>query len=162
MKTNSKYFYTFVKNKVNKKTNVGPFIDDKGNVINEKPADTLQKQYESVWPSPLEDKAISDPDSFFYENNTTDNDTIKPKITKAYIDKIKIRKAIKKLKNNAAPGPNGVPVSFLKTFYELILEPLEIIYQNSIDTKIFPKIWKRMYINPIKKTRETKIFTIQL
>ena len=91
-----------------------------------------------MWSSPLEDKAISDPDSFFYENQP--NDIIQPKITNIYIDKVKIRKAIKKLKNNAAPGPDGVPVSFLKTFCDLILVPLEIIYQNSIDDKIFPKI----------------------
>ena len=84
------------------------------------------KHHESVWSTPLEDKVISDPDTFFYDDHP--NDILKPKITNVYIDKVKIRKAIKKLKNNMAPGPDGVPVSFLKTFCDLIMEPLEIIY----------------------------------
>ena len=37
MKSNSKYFYTFVRNKINKKNNVGPFVDEKGNKIKDKP-----------------------------------------------------------------------------------------------------------------------------
>ena len=61
-----------------------------------------------------------------------------------------------KLKNNAAPGPDGIPVSFLKTFVDYIIVPLEIIYRNSLESKIFPSIWKIMYITPIRKPGKPK------
>ena len=89
-----------------------------------------------MWSVPLEDKVIDDPEVFFNDNN----DEQKPTITNVTIDKVKIRKAIMKLKSNAAPRPDGIPVSFLKTFIDYILEPLEIIYKNSIENKIFPNI----------------------
>ena len=151
-KMNSKYFYTFVRNKINKKNNVGPFVDKKGNIINDKPANTLQEQYESVWSVPMKEKIINDPDEFFNDNN----DDHKPTITNVSIEKVKIRKAIMKLKNNAAPGPDGIPVSFLKSFVDYLLEPLEIIYCNSMENKILPEIWKLMYISPIRKPGKPK------
>ena len=119
MKVNSKYFYTFVRNRINKKNNVGPFVDKKGNMIKDKPADTLQTQYESVWSSPLKEKIVDDPDDFFSDDfNHTDNKTI---ITEVNIDRVKIRKTIMKLKNNVALGPDRIPVSFLKTFCYFIM-----------------------------------------
>ena len=109
-------------------------------------------QYESVWSVPLKDKVINDPDAFF----STNSEEHKPLIKEVSIDRERIRKAIMRLKNNAAPGPDGIPVSFLKTFVDYIVEPLEIIYRNSIESKIFPRIWKLMHITPIRKPGKPK------
>ena len=48
MKKNPKYFYIYVKSQTNKKSKIGPFLDKKGKIINEHPAETLSKQYSSV------------------------------------------------------------------------------------------------------------------
>ena len=130
-------------------------MDKKGDIIKDKPADTLQSQYKSVWSIPLPEKMIDNPNVYFYENESIDG--YKPTITSINIDRTKIRKAISKMKNNAASGPDGIPANFIKTFCDFLLEPLEIIYKKSVDDKIFPHIWKLMYISPVKKPGKLKL-----
>ena len=72
------------------------------------------------------------------------------------INKVKIRKAINNLKNGAAPGPDGVTVELLKLFCDQLLEPLEIIYLDSLESSIFPEIWKTSHVIPIKKQGKSK------
>ena len=42
MKDNTKHFYTYVKQKHNDKGKIGPFVDKKGDIINDSTANILQ------------------------------------------------------------------------------------------------------------------------
>ena len=54
MNDNLNFFYTYTKNLRKTKSKIGPFTDDKNNVIKRPEADTLQDQYSSVWCHPSE------------------------------------------------------------------------------------------------------------
>ena len=60
---------------------------------------------------------IDDPSVYFFEQDPIDS--YKPSLTSINIDRTKIRKAITKLKNNAAPGPDGIPANFIKNILRL-------------------------------------------
>ena len=86
----------------------------------------------------------------FFDSSEDEN----PKLEYVSVTRNKIRKAIGKLKNGAAPGPDGVPVEVLKLFCDQLLEPLENIYLKSIEDSIFPEIWKTAFVIPVKKIRK--------
>ena len=52
MKEKSKFFFSYAKKVSRFKSPVGPFVDDKGNVIKEPACITLNKQYASVFTKP--------------------------------------------------------------------------------------------------------------
>ena len=125
--------------------------DYKGKLIDKDPSMILQDQYMSVLTTPLPDKIVRNPKEFF-EEHTED----KPKLKEATINKVKIRAAIMKTKSGAVPGPDGISIDFVKIFVDELLDPLEIIYQNSVDEAIFPAIWKISHITPAKKPGKNK------
>ena len=61
-----------------------------------------------------------------------------------------------KLKNGKAPRPDRIPSELLKTFCDEIIAPLTIIYLDSLETGVFPAIWKKMFISPVKKPGKSK------
>ena len=65
MKLNPKYFYSYIKKKTKSKSKIGPFVNDKGEILKEHPADSLQSQYKSAWNVPSETYRIRNPDRFF-------------------------------------------------------------------------------------------------
>ena len=74
MKVDRDYFYTYVKKKLRTNTKIGPFVDDKGVVINKPITEQLNDQYAAMWSTPLEDKVIKDPETFFMnEEDDIDN-----------------------------------------------------------------------------------------
>ena len=152
MELNPKYFFTYVKKLNKSKGKVGPFVNEKGDIIDKEAAETLQDQYKSVWSIPREDLLIKDREKFFSDPDTD----AKPVIKFIHFTEQKIRKAIMKLKNGKAPGPDGIPSELLKTFCDEMIAPLTIIYLDSLETGVFPAIWKKMFISPIKKCGKSK------
>ena len=56
IKSNSKHFYTFVRNKVNKKNSIGPFVDKKRNII--KPLVGIYKEQNQTLETKQEEENI--------------------------------------------------------------------------------------------------------
>ena len=72
IKTNPKFFYLYIRRKTKTKNKIGPFTNDKGDILQEHPAESLQKQYESAWSKPSDTFRIRNPNRFFNledENN---------------------------------------------------------------------------------------------
>ena len=63
-----------------------------------------------------------------------------------------VKKYILKLKNTMSSGPDNLPNRLLKATLYYILGPLTKIINLSIDSGIFPKIWKEAQISPIHKS----------
>ena len=110
-------------------------MDNNGKVIKDQPAETLQKQYSSVWSQPKDFLKIRNMEYFIVMSSVEG-----PKLEYVSITKMKIKKAISRLKNGASPGPDGATPEILINFCDQLLDPLEIIFQNSMDTSIFPDI----------------------
>merc|ERR1712121_427163 len=62
-----------------------------------------------------------------------------------------ILKAINKLEENSAAGPDGVPAILLKKVKEALALPLALMLRKSIDEGKIPDIFKLAYVTPIHK-----------
>lgn len=72
-----------------------------------------------------------------------------------------IRKAIKDIANNTAPGPVQFPVIFLKNCAEELSVPLDILYCSSSDSGIIPRQLKTgKKLHQFKKGDREKIEVI--
>ena len=68
------------------------------------------------------------------------------------VDDNYVHKAIKKLKNGKAPGPDKIPTMLIKDAMDLICKPLTIVFNSSLQKGMFPDVWKLARVTPIFKT----------
>ena len=61
---------------------------------------------------------------------------------------------IKALKGNKSPGHDGIKPSIIKATFEHLVSPLSHIYNISINSGIFPDIWKVAKVIPVFKKGE--------
>lgn len=62
-----------------------------------------------------------------------------------------IKMYLDKLGNNNLPGPDGIPEIILKKCSSALAIPLSILFNSSLNSGVFPLIWKHSYIRPIHK-----------
>uniref|UniRef100_A0A670Z2R6 Reverse transcriptase domain-containing protein n=1 Tax=Pseudonaja textilis TaxID=8673 RepID=A0A670Z2R6_PSETE len=67
------------------------------------------------------------------------------------ITMMELSQALKKQNNGKAPGPDGFPVEFYKTFQESLCIPLLEVMNEVMSKKIIPKTWSEAYITLIPK-----------
>lgn len=67
------------------------------------------------------------------------------------IDKAELNLAAKSLKNNIAPGPDGITNEAVKTIVALNPEVIESVYNTCLTEGVFPKRWKRARLVLIRK-----------
>ena len=53
--------------------------------------------------------------------------------------------------NNSSSSPDGISFKLLKAVMLRIIRPLNIIYQQSLNQGIFPRIWKHAVVIPLYK-----------
>ena len=58
---------------------------------------------------------------------------------------------INKCKTGSAPGPDGIPVQFLKQFKFPLLQPLVVLYRYLMDCGQIPSQWKLADVTPVFK-----------
>lgn len=68
------------------------------------------------------------------------------------ITNIDITAAVKKLKAKTSFGPDLIPSFVLKGCFEPLLTPLAYIYNLSLNSGIFPDLWKISKVTPLHKT----------
>ena len=78
-------------------------MDNKGKVIKDQPAETLQKQYSSVWSQPKDFLKIRNME-YFMDMSSVEG----PKLEYVSITKMKIKKAISRLKMEHHQGLMGL------------------------------------------------------
>ena len=143
IKQNPKYFFTFAASKSKLKFGIGPFMKD-GEIVNnpKKKADILKDQFESVFStSPVnEPSAAPQPPranlTSLQEFNITEEE---------------ITKQIKRLRKNAAAGPDNIPAILLKNCGEAIASPICQLWKKSMEVGCIPEILKTGIITPIFK-----------
>ena len=67
------------------------------------------------------------------------------------IELTEVIQTLKQLKNNKATGPDGIPGEMLKYSNKKVKQTLQKLYNNILDTGIYPEIWNTSIITPIHK-----------
>ena len=66
-----------------------------------------------------------------------------------------IKDILKILKTNKAHGPDNISVSMIQLCGEDLCMPLQKIFQNIIETGIFPEQWKEANVTPVHKKKDS-------
>ena len=143
IKQNSKYFFTYSAAKSKLKFGIGPFMKD-GEIINnpKKKAEMLKEQFESVFStSPVNDQSAT-PQPARVNVSTLQDFTITEE---------DITNQIKKLRKNAAAGPDNIPAILLKNCGGTIASPICQLWKQSLEEGCIPEILKTGIITPIFK-----------
>ena len=141
IKSNSKYFFSYVKAKSKVKTGIGPLYNaDKKLTKNSKEmAEILSQQYVKVFSQPTDSKSN--------QATAEASNSIPPlKVTCE-----KFTKAIDELCVSAAAGPDGYPAILLKNCKLALAKPLVLLWETSLDKGIVPDVLKKSLITPIHK-----------
>ena len=152
MKENPKVFFSYMKSKSKDKGKINPFINKKGEIVKEKPAEILKQQYRDVWSVYREKDRIPNLEEFFHQGE----DRGRPLLTDVFFSEVRVKKALASIRLGAAPGPDGITPFLLKLFSDQLAEPLNLIYQESIENGKFPDIWKLSDVSPVKKPGKQK------
>lgn len=138
---NNNKFTRYIKSKTKSRSAIGPLVDENGRTLveNKEMAEALNRYFKSV----------------FTREDTSDIPVPRREgcesMPETKIEKQEIRKAIKNLRTNAAPGPDGVTPGLMKELGEAMVTPLEIIYNRSLDEGAVPEDWKSANVCPIYK-----------
>ena len=134
-------FNKYIKSKLSNHTGIGPLIDENGQVTGDskKMADILNNQFSSVFTS----------DTGAYQD--IPNMNVEDELMRITVTDEEVRNKIDSLKFGKAPGPDGISTSILKNLKEQLIEPLRILFQQSIDQECVPEDWKRAKVVPLFK-----------
>ena len=139
--SNARTFANYIKSKTKSRTGIGPLKTKEGKMVTREDeiAELLNNFFASVF---TEEDIMNLPH--------------KEEETEARLDTISIttemiREKIKNLKENSAPGPDGITPTLLKGAREELLVPLKIIYNKSLQTGQVPKEWREALVTPIFK-----------
>ena len=75
------------------------------------------------------------------------------------VTKEQIINIINNLSSNKAHGYDGISVSILKLCAAEVASPLQIIFQDCINSGIFPDCWKYANVQPIHKNNSRQIIS---
>jgi len=147
--TGQKIFWNAFKRLSNKKknTNIPPIIDD------------------DVYISNFRQKANVFNEYFADQCNILENDSVLPDIQlntnlSMYNINININQIvsiISKINPKKGGGHDGISVAMLQLCASEVAIPLQIIFQKSINTGMFPDTWKRANVQPVHKKNDRQV-----
>ena len=139
------YFYSYAKKSGKRRCRVGPLFDKEGKLQKDPKtmANLLQDQYAAVFSDP-ENKSKKLPSS---------PDKSEVIIEDIEFTKEDIERAIDEIKENSACDEEDIPAIVLKQCKEALSEPIQRIWQKSIDTGTIPAFFKKQIITPVHKKK---------
>jgi hypothetical protein len=139
---NSRKFTKYVKSKTKSRTTIGPLISEGRKVLTggKEMADELNRFFSSVF-------TIEDTTSIPMATEERVRLRMKPVSAK----EIDILRKIRKLRKEAASGPDRISPRLLQQLESSLLLPLEIIFNKSLRAGRVPAGWKTATVTPIFK-----------
>ena len=113
------------------------------------------------------EKATSFNDYFLKQCTPNTNDSVLPPfsyLTEKRLETITftnedIIKIIQSLNPNKSQGPDNISIRMLQLCGNTIVIPLKIIFDNIIQTGVYPDSWKRANVTPIHKKNDKQLLT---
>ena len=139
IRDNPKYFYTYVREKINQKTNLS--VLKSNDLIITDPAE-IAEEFQTHF------KSVFVPDDQI-NSDTETNENVYNEVKYNVND---IIEAIKTLKTNSCSGKDGIPVKLLKACSTSLSVPLSDLLKCSLDAGSFPEILKSVLITPVHKS----------
>jgi len=139
---NNRKFARYIKSKTKSKTTIGPLITKEKKMLTEDKdmAEELNTFFASVFTK--EDlQAIPE----------AEEEHVEVAMRPVVVTQQMIRKQIKKLRKEAAPGPDEITPGLLKMLEEEVLLPLEVLFNKSLTTAQVPSEWRTANVTPIFK-----------
>ena len=145
IKSDSKSFYAYVRNKQNVRDRVGPLEDNAGNIITQGVlmAEELNMNFSSVFTR--EDTSslpVTETNFEGSEGERLGQLVVTPKV---------VASKINNMKENKSPGVDGIAPKILKETVEQICTPLAHVFNMSLQEGIVPLEWKEANIIPLLK-----------
>ena len=140
-KTDSKKFYSYMRSKTGNRVDVGPLKVDGTTVADSKGmADKLNEYFGSVFQQ--ENVASVPKATEMITGSKCRGVNFRPSV---------VKKAIRQLKPNSAPGPDGITPRVLQELVNEVAEPLGLIFQKSLAEGAVPDDWRTANVTPIFK-----------
>ena len=71
-----------------------------------------------------------------------------------------ILKTIRSLDINKAHDHDDISIRMMKNCGDIIVEPLKVLFVNSVNQVVFPSLWKNANVIPVKKNPENILLII--
>ena len=142
IKTNPKLFYQYVSSKIKGRENISNLLKDDGTLTenDQQKAEVLKTFFHSV---------------FTDDSNQNDMPVFEPRTQKLLshieVSEDQMERALKSLKIDKSPGPDGLHPRVLKEVATEIAKPLTILFNTTIRTGKIPKAWKVAEVRPLFK-----------
>jgi hypothetical protein len=139
---NNRKFTKYVKSKTKSRTTIGPLITADKKVLTESKeiAEELNRFFSSV---------------FTQEDLTTipaaESEEIRSRMIPVRISEQEISRKIRKLRKDAASGPDKISPRILQQLESSLLLPLKLIFEKTLITGTVPTDWKTAVVSPIFK-----------
>ncbi len=139
---NNRKFTKYVKSNPKSKTSIGPLVTKDKNILTgaKEMAEELNNFFATVF---TQEDLLSIP-----EAETEEIQKVMPPVL---VTQQEIAKNIRKLRNDAAAGPDRIGPRFIRDFEKTLTPPLEILFNKSIRTVEIPKDWRTATVAPIYK-----------
>ena len=144
--TGSKTYWKILNNFLNKckVPRIPPLFENNCFISDCKEKATVFNDYFAKQCTPFLTNSVLPPVTFYTEN----------RLSHINISVDDVKDILKVLKPNKANGPDNISVPMIKLCADPICLPLQIIFQNIIDTGIFPEQWKEANVTPVHKKKD--------
>ena len=147
IKTNPKYFFSYVKNHSKTSRKIGPIVNDQGDYVYDPTAmaDIFQKKFCSVF---------SKPESIHKKIPPSDSDLSSTKITPVCDISFTVKhiiEAITEIDISSASGEDGFSAILLKNCKDSLAHPLLLLWRKSLDNGVIHPIFTSQLISPVHK-----------
>ena len=137
----TKTFANYIKSKTKTKTSIGPLKNKEGKLLTENLE--IANELNGFFASMFSHEDLTSMPNVHRETNE--------KIEFVSITRQKIVDKIKNLRENSAPGPDGITPKLLKIAAHEISLPLKLIFELSLRLHQVPSTWKHTTVVPIFK-----------
>ena len=143
MSGNTKVFYNYIKKKLKTRSIIPPLFDNNKEII----TDLTQKS--NLFNNHFSNCFLaSDAD---IEQHHLPHISVDHQMKEIDISLSEITTAIKKLKSSVSRTPDGIPSLFVKKTAHNLLQPLKILFEQSLSQGQIPSAWTKALVVPIHK-----------
>ena len=147
MRENSKHFFHLARKKVRIKTPIGPFVTKEGKLMEESEAETLNKEYQSVFEEPDPNDCL--PPNYF--DSEEDLPTAGERLENSRFTISTVRKIVMGM-SSESPGPSGICPLLIKRTFNTIRGYIMLLFRKILDERKIPPINRRSLIAPFLKS----------